>query len=306
VKAGIRTGVDRALRWSPAQVAFRWRAERTLAVLAYHGIEDADRFEQHVALFRRHMRPIGLQDVIDAARGGPSLPRRALLLTFDDGDRSLIDGVMPTLREHGLPGVAFVIPGLLDSATPFWWDEVEDLVRAGGHPRGFEGRRPGELVSILKGLPTGERVRVIDELRRSSPVSPTTTPQLARDDLGSLERAGIEIGNHTHSHVSLAHSSHREAVDEIVRAHDVLTTALGHPPRAFAYPNGDWDARAEEVLRGLGYQAAFLFDHRVQPVPLREPLRISRLRVGDATGMDRLRIILSGLHPAVHRLRGLS
>jgi peptidoglycan/xylan/chitin deacetylase (PgdA/CDA1 family) len=202
--------------------------------------------------------------------------------------------------------VAFVIPGLLDSATPFWWDEVEDLVRAGGSPRGFEGRRSGELVSILKGLPTGERVRVIDELRSSSPASPIPTPQLARDDLVSLEGAGIEIGNHTHSHVSLARSSLREAVDEIVRAHDVLTTALGHPPRAFAYPNGDWDPRAEEVIRGLGYQAAFLFDHRIQPVPPREALRISRLRVGDATGMDRLRIILSGLHPAVHRLRGLS
>jgi len=306
LKARTKSGVDRALRWSPAQVAFRWRADRTLAVLAYHGIEDADRFKQHLAFFRRHMRPIGLQDLIDALLGGSPLPRRALLLTFDDGDRSLIEVVMPTLSDLGLPGVAFVIPGLLDSAKPFWWDEVEELVRAGGLPRGFEDRRPGELVSVLKRLPTGERVRVIDELRRVSPVSPAPTPQLARDELRSLERAGIEIGNHTHTHVSLVRSSRREAEDEIVRAHDVLATALGHPPRAFAYPNGDWDPTAEAVVRDLGYPTAFLFDHRTQPVPLREPLRISRLRVGDTTGMDRLRIILSGLHPAVHRLRGLS
>jgi hypothetical protein len=49
---------------------------------------------------------------------------------------------------------------------------------------------------------------------------------------------------------------------------------------------------------------AFLFDHRLAPLPLREPLRISRLRVNSDTSTDRFRIILSGLHPTVHRVRG--
>jgi len=302
----IKTALDRGFRWSPAQVAFRLRADRMLAVLAYHGIEDADRFEQQLVFFRRYMRPIGLQDLVDAVLGRSPLPRRALLLTFDDGDRSLVDVVMPMLTDLALPGVAFVIPGLLDSARPFWWDEVEELVRAGGSARGFAGRRPGELVSILKRLPTEERVRVIDELRSASPVSSTPISQLTRDELRSLEKAGIEIGNHTNTHVSLARSTRQEVEAEIVQAHDALTVPLGHPPRAFAFPNGDWDPTAEDVLRGLGYEIAFLFDHRTQPVPVKEALRISRLRVGDSTSMDRLRIILSGLHPAVHRLRGLS
>jgi peptidoglycan/xylan/chitin deacetylase (PgdA/CDA1 family) len=301
-----KTALDSGLRWSPVQAAFRRRADRSLAVLAYHGIDDPDRFEQHLSFMQRHMRPIGLQDLVDAVRGRSPLPRRALLITFDDGHRSLVDVVMPVLRDRGLPGVGFVIPGLLDSAEPFWWVEVEELVLNGGRARGLEDRRPRELIRILKGLPTGERVRVIDELRRTSPVQPTPTSQLAGNELRSLEAAGIEIGNHTHSHASLARSSRQAAEDEIVRAHDSLAIVLGHPPRAFAYPNGDWDQAGEAVLKELGYEAAFLFDHRIQTVPVRESLRISRLRVDDSTSMDRLRIILSGLHPAIHRLRGLS
>src|SRR5918999_5174724 len=54
LKPGIASRLDRALRWSPAHLAFHWGSARTVAVLAYHGIRDADRFEEHVAYFRRH------------------------------------------------------------------------------------------------------------------------------------------------------------------------------------------------------------------------------------------------------------
>jgi peptidoglycan/xylan/chitin deacetylase (PgdA/CDA1 family) len=91
---------------------------------------------------------------------------------------------------------------------------------------------------------------------------------------------------------------------EIERAHRRLTDALGHEPRTFAYPDGDRDRRAEPTLRELGYEAAFLFDHRLSPVRPRNPLAISRLRVNSTTTLDRFRTIASGLHPTVHRVRG--
>jgi peptidoglycan/xylan/chitin deacetylase (PgdA/CDA1 family) len=306
LKAALEGRVDSALRWSPAQLAFHWRSSRTLAVLAYHGIRDAQRFEEHVAFFGRSMSPITLQDLLDAVHGRSGLPRRAVLVTFDDGDRSIVDVALPILRERSVPGVAFVIPGLLDTAQPFWWDEVEDLARAGGRILGLEERRPEELVRILKHMPTAERLRAIDEVRRTSLAPAPTSPQLGRHDLRLLDSAGIEVGNHTYSHARLGGCSRSQAVEEITRAHGILAETLPQPPRAFAYPNGDWDGTAEDVLRGLGYQAAFLFDHRTEPIPPRNPLRISRLRVDATTSMDRLRIVLSGLHGALHRLRGLS
>jgi peptidoglycan/xylan/chitin deacetylase (PgdA/CDA1 family) len=305
VKAEIKNRVDSALRWSPAQVAFHWRSARTLSVLAYHAIGDPDRFEQHVAFLSRHMNPITLQDLLDAVEGRSGLPKRAVLLTFDDGDRTVIDVAMPILRDRGSPGVAFVLPGLLDTDRPFWWNEVEDLVRAGGRTRGFGDRGPEELVRIMRRLPTAERLRMLDELRGTSQVAPPSSPHLARHELPLLESAGIEVGNHTYSHARLVGCTADEAMAEIGRAHSILGTTLAHPPRAFAYPNGEWDRTAEQVLQELGYRAAFLFDHSSETVPPTKPLRISRLRVDATTSMDRLRIILSGLHTALHRLRGL-
>jgi peptidoglycan/xylan/chitin deacetylase (PgdA/CDA1 family) len=83
-----------------------------------------------------------------------------------------------------------------------------------------------------------------------------------------------------------------------------LTAVLGHAPRAFAYPNGNFDARAEQVLKEQAYQVAFLFDHRLTPTILADPLRISRLRVSTTTSLDRFAAIVSGLHPAVHHAQG--
>jgi hypothetical protein len=62
--AGTRQVLDTVLRRSPAQPAFRWRASRRLAVLAYHGIDDAAGFERHLDHLRRAASPVSLEDVL--------------------------------------------------------------------------------------------------------------------------------------------------------------------------------------------------------------------------------------------------
>ena len=90
----------------------------------------------------------------------------------------------------------------------------------------------------------------------------------------------------------------------MARSHEVLTDALGHEPQAFAYPDGDGRGSAASTVAEAGYRAAFLFDHRVCVRPSHDPLAVSRLRVDSETGPDRFRTIVSGLHPAIHRLEG--
>jgi peptidoglycan/xylan/chitin deacetylase (PgdA/CDA1 family) len=158
-------------------------------------------------------------------------------------------------------------------------------------------------VRRLKQLPDDQRRSEIDLLRRRSGLHPRQ-PQLTRAELVELEGAGVEIGNHTMTHPCLDRCADDVVRQEIVGAHNVLAAAVGRPPRAFAYPNGNWDERAEAQLVELGYRIAFLFDHRLAPIPGTDPLRVSRLRVNSDTSLDRLSTIISGLHPAVHRMRG--
>ena len=114
----------------------------------------------------------------------------------------------------------------------------------------------------------------------------------------------MRVENHSLTHPLLDRCDDDDVRAEVLAAHERLAAVLGREPRSFAYPNGNWDVRAERVLQELGYPTGFLFDHRLGPRLPDHPLRISRLRVATSTPPDRFETILSGLHPAVHALRG--
>ena len=300
----IEPVVDCILAHGPAQMMSSARARAQALVLAYHSIGQPERFEEHLKYLLRHSRPVSLDELIRAGDSVEGFPRPPALLSFDDGDRSLMDVVLPLLKERGVPGVAFVISSLLESDRLPWWAEVEDLQSAGASSDLLNGVDKTLTVRALKQMPDSYRDKVIEELRSSVPPVVMHAKQLTPADLRALETGGISIGNHTNTHPCLPQCSRMKLEAEIRDAHSLLEFGLGHPPKAFAYPNGDWDQRAEKVLKDLGYEAAFLFDHRTNRLPISDSLRISRLRVDSTTTMDRFRMIVSGLHPALHRLRG--
>jgi peptidoglycan/xylan/chitin deacetylase (PgdA/CDA1 family) len=299
----VRASLDRLLRRSPAQLVFRRRAAKRLTVLAYHGIDDPGAFGRQLDHLVRCARPVALDQVVAAVGGQAELPPRAVLITFDDGHRSVLEVGLPLLRERGLPAVAFVIAGLLDSDTPFWWTEAEQLLAQAGRAVDYQDLAPEALVRRLKSVPDDERLAVLAELRRSARPPLPHTPQLRLDELPLLEAGGVAVENHTFSHPCLPRCDDAKAVAEVHAAHRTLGAALGREPRAFAYPNGDWDERAEAALRKQNYALGFLFDHQVnRPVP-QDPLRLSRVRVNSDTNLDRFAIIVSGMHPALHHAR---
>jgi peptidoglycan/xylan/chitin deacetylase (PgdA/CDA1 family) len=294
----MRERVDASLRRSPVQPLFQWRASSRLIVLAYHGIGDPERFEEHLTYLRREMSPVSLDEVIGALGYGGGLPPRAVLISFDDGDRSLIEYGLPLLQEFGLPGVAFVVAGMLDDSGLLWWEEVGALLRTEGRVRELPA-----VLRRLKALPDDRRRSLMAEWRERSPQRPIPKEQLRTRELSVLESGGIRIGNHTLTHPCLTRCTQDVIEHEVREAHLILTAALGAPPQAFSYPNGDWDQRVLAVLRRYGYEVGFLFDHRVNQRSVAEPLTVSRVRVDSGTSLDRFRIIVSGFHPSLHGLR---
>lgn len=302
--AGHRRRWDVALRLSPAQPYFRARSSNRLAVLAYHGIEDGARFAAQLDRLRRVAHPVGLAEVADSLVHGTPLPPHSVLLTFDDGDRSLLERGLPLLAERGIPGVAFVVAGLVGTERPYWWREAAHLVQQGGRARLLTTSSPTAAVHALRRMPDPDRRRSLEELRVTARGAAPAQRQLTVADLRRLRDGGIEIGNHTLGHPCLDQCDEHTVREEITEAHTLLTSWLGAPPRAFAYPDGNAVPAAQSLLDRLGYSAAFLFDHRLAPARPRHRLRISRLRVDSTMSRDRFATVLSGLHPAVYRLRG--
>jgi len=300
----LKVCLDATLYRSPLQLTYQIRASNRLTVLAYHGIDNAKRFEKQIDYLVDAKHPVSLTQVLDCVMGKGSLPGRSVLVTFDDGDRSVFEIAVPILSERGIPAVLFVVAGLLDTESPPWWVEVKELVSNGGTASGFPNLSPKDMVRALKRVDDDRRISAISELRETTTDTITPIPQLCSKELPMMASEGIAIGSHTLTHPILPNCPGDKIFVELRNAHKILTNALGHPPRTFAYPDGAVDKRAVRALKEMGYEAAFLFDHRLSPLPPPDPLRISRVRVNSHTSLNRFKIILSGLHPAIHHLMG--
>lgn len=269
---------DRALRRAHGQ---------RIAAIGYHGVTSSRAFARQLDA----LGSIGVfitPDELRAAIDGESLPENSILLTFDDGERSVLDKGLPVIAEFGIRPILFVCGGLLDGRSPFWWEEAESLANDGI-----------ETVRRLKRVPDEERREALATLREQGPAIPGN--QLTTEELRALVDAGFEIGNHTWDHPCLDQCDAPEVERQIAEGHEALVSR-GITPTAFAYPNGNLDPRAEPALERLGYDLGFLFDHH--HTRLTQPrLRLSRLRLDSSASPERARMIVSGIHGGIMRLR---
>lgn len=289
---------SRTRRLSLPGVAQAWLRNR-LVVLAYHDVSDVRLFARQMAYIRETMNPLSAEDVCRRQSDAEALPPRGILVTFDDGDRTVYELGLPILRQYEVPAVAFVVSDVIGTERPLWFHEARELVRRQARERDRSVGPTDATVRLLKRIPDAERRRRVAQLRTNVSEA-VVQPQLTSSELRAMEAGGVVIGNHTHTHPCLDRCDDGTVTTELTRAHETLTELLGHRPLLFAYPNGNGDQRAERILRQLGYRAAFLFDHRIGVFPAANPFRISRVRVNSTTSMVRFRSIVSGLHPFAH------
>lgn len=116
----------------------RSRFEHRVLILLYHRVAEplldpwglsvaADYFDEHLAVMRRTAPTMRLADVPDALLAG-RLPRRSIVVTFDDGYADNLYRAKPALLRHGVPATVFLTTGALGGTHEFWWDELERLL----------------------------------------------------------------------------------------------------------------------------------------------------------------------------------
>ncbi len=165
-----------------------------MRILAYHAIADLGDdprlaeygvpprlFEEQLdALIGSGWRFVGLDAVLAALSGEEELPRRALLLTFDDAYADLLEVACPIMAERGLPGVVFAVAGQLGGTNE--WDH---RIRA----------RPLDLLDAdgLRAVEAGG-IEVGSHTVNHRPLPKVPEAELKEEIAGSadvLERAGL-------------------------------------------------------------------------------------------------------------------
>jgi peptidoglycan/xylan/chitin deacetylase (PgdA/CDA1 family) len=296
--------LETVLRWTPAQAVMQQRRRGLLAVITYHAIHDGERFDDHLDALEEMGSFVSLEDVVANASDGRPLPSRPILVTFDDGDPSVLHTAAPRLYARGIPAVMFLITDLIGTDHVLWTTEVVQLVASGGRTTldpTCDGRA---LARVLKQSPDPVRRQVIEELRDTASGPRPRARQLSAPEIAGLTQLGMAISSHTMSHPCLPQCTNDVIDREIAGSREVLADLVGQPPLALAYPNGNHDARSRRAVSRAGYAVAFGFDHRLSPAPPQDPYAISRLRINEQASKNRVRTVMSGLHPAIHHLLG--
>ncbi|MGF1578054.1 MAG: polysaccharide deacetylase family protein [Gemmataceae bacterium] len=313
----------RLIQWIGRSPLFEWgvrladavpnRLTNLLRVLTYHRIDDVtsrgdldpslisstpEQFATQVRWLSRDWDLVSLDDVLAAVDQRKSLPKRAVLLTFDDAYQDFGQHAWPILRERGVPATVFVPTGFPDEPKrAFWWDRLYCAVvgsKVGGRIETRFGTYPLEeeaakvkcfrsLKQKLKTLPQATLDQTVDAicLQRQAPHPQPAV--MGWDELQRLARAGVSLVPHTHTHPLLDRISLNEARDEILRSRDLLEEKIGSVRPAFAYPSGHFDGDVAELVRTESFGIAFTTVRGINDLGAEDPVKLRRANVGRQT-----------------------
>jgi peptidoglycan/xylan/chitin deacetylase (PgdA/CDA1 family) len=86
-----------------------------------------DSFAQQLEVLQQYSHPIRLQDLVQALQER-TIPRRAVVVTFDDGYADNLYNAKPLLEQYNLPATIFLSSAYIGHNREFWWDDLARLV----------------------------------------------------------------------------------------------------------------------------------------------------------------------------------
>jgi peptidoglycan/xylan/chitin deacetylase (PgdA/CDA1 family) len=102
---------------------------------------------------------------------------------------------------------------------------------------------------------------------------------LTANQIRELDRAGMDVGDHTAHHVDLRLLTPAQLRMETSGSRHVLERVLGHPVYFFAYPFGDYNASVVDAVRKAGFTMAYTTAGGITE-STSAPLTMPRVHVG--------------------------
>ncbi|MDP9482915.1 MAG: polysaccharide deacetylase family protein [Chloroflexota bacterium] len=299
--SGLFGGVVRAL-----EAVDRDRRD-ILPVLTYHRVAEPDddhypglisaspeAFVRQIDELGQRFSFVGLDAVLARAAGGPPIPPRSLLITFDDAYRDFAAAAWPVLRDREIPVVLFVPTGFPDRPVAFWWDRLyAALIRsqrtdpletaAGSLPVATRAEKIAAfrvLRSRLKAHPHAVAMREVDELVATLGGEPARSSVLGWNELRRLAAEGVTLAPHSRVHPLLERVAPTELDDEIEGSRADLVREIGSAPAVFAYPSGSHSDGVVARVAALGMRAAFTTIRGVNDLRRADWHRLRRINVG--------------------------
>jgi peptidoglycan/xylan/chitin deacetylase (PgdA/CDA1 family) len=261
---------------------------QNISVVTYHDISEESSpftaqlrlstrpeiFRKHIAYYKKNFDLIGADELL-----GVRLPRKPLLVTFDDAYRSVLSVAAPLLKEINAPSIFFVIPAVvrgdtlpIDNVLSFAVEEIGiSRTLALMNLKGSGVLSVAEIMSqLIATMPQDEIASLKARIFAALGITEEAARQmsnvfLSRADMRQLAAFQMEVGNHSMTHSHFRALSSRELDIEIGQSRRDLQSLSAQAVRCLSIPYGDERDATHDALaaaRRSGHQAIFLVHAR--------------------------------------------
>ncbi len=243
----------RAIIFAVLIVTIAAAQERFLA-FCYHNIQESpsdpkimslksDKFLQQLNWLKEHgYVPVSLDDLIKARAGRKKLPKKAVILTFDDGYATFYTRVFPVLKSFNYPAVLALVGKWIEAKGEFLYGE--------------ERRDRSLLLSLeqIKEIASSGLVEIVShtyDLHRGVLANP----------YGNKEPAATSRIYDPKSKTYESDEEYRKRVyEDLVKNSEFLKRITGKKPRAIVWPFGEYNEEILQIAKSLGMEIAFTLD----------------------------------------------
>lgn len=265
------------LRRSGLVFIFREIIQRDkVTLLLYHDIS-REKAEATFPYLMKHYNIISLQSFIEACQmqNGASLPKKALVITFDDGHLGNYD-LAPVLSKWNIPATIFLCAGIINTKRHYW----------------FTYRHPNMSKTALKRASNKDRLKMLRKIGFAPDREFQTAQAMNKSQILEIKDT-FDLQAHTLSHPCLPRCGEAEAREEIFDSKQILEKEYGLRINAVAYPNGDYSDRDMALAKEAGYQCGITVDFGYNTLQS-DLFRLKRLSVNDTGNLDELAVKASG------------
>ncbi len=236
----------------------------------YHGLppQHAARFAGQMQWYADRFVPVSADDLVQLQRGVWPHDRPGLLLSFDDGQRTVYDHALPIVERFGFRAWLLVVPGFIE--TP---------------PAGQYVYSQAHSITCDPPPASGERVA------------------MSWEEVREAARRGHVVGSHTYTHHRLPATTPDQVLrHELVDSKAALERELGAEVATFCWVGGEepaYSAQAAAAIRAAGYRVGLMTNNLVFR-PGDDLLHVQRSNIEAAWPLPVVRFLLSGFMDAYY------
>lgn len=240
-------------------------------------IHSKSEFRAQMELVARNYHPVSLEVVVQKLSVGDVLPRRSVVITFDDGYSDNYEVAMPILNQFAIPATFYVTVDSVENRKLPWPSRLRFAFRTTKMPawtdarakswdlRNTESREQAYLSSCddccqVAGTAQEDFVRRIENQLQARVPEESSFLMMNYEQVVGVARNGHIVGSHTMTHPNMAHINERDAEIELTESKRRLEAALGTPVPHFSYPcpamTPHWTERTVAQCRSVGYASA--------------------------------------------------